>query len=80
MKKDILIFSSEGKTRVMIDGKLYGNHVVKLEFKHDTTMNFKDEPKLLLTVDDLNIPDKCDESDKNGFVDDVLAQLERLER
>lgn len=80
MKKDILIFSSGGKTRVMIDGKLYGNHVVKLEFKHDTTMNFKDEPKLLLTVDDLNIPDEGDESDKSEFVNDVLVQLERLER
>nr|DAP79975.1 MAG TPA: hypothetical protein [Caudoviricetes sp.] len=64
----------------MIDGKLYGNHVVKLEFKHDTTMNFKDEPKLLLTVDDLNIPDEGDESDKSEFVNDVLVQLERLER
>lgn len=51
MKNQNIVIASNGKvTCAMVDGKVYGDHVVKVEFIHD----HKDKPndaRLLITTD-----------------------------
>ena len=68
MKNQNIVIASNGKaTYVMVDGKVYGDHVVKVEFIHD----HKDKPndaRLLITTD--CVPLQGDASDEE--------QLEKL--
>lgn len=47
----IIIASNGHNTRIMINGKVYGDHVMKVEFVHDNTLGMPGVANYLLTTD-----------------------------
>ena len=51
MKMDKIIIASDGyRTNIMINGKVYGDNIVKVEFVHDTTQRGQGVPEYRLTT------------------------------
>lgn len=76
MKKgDKVIIASDGhRTDIMINGKLYGDGILKVEFSHDNTGKYE-EVKLILTTDSVPIPERCQEER-----DDFLCRLREFSK
>lgn len=76
MKNQNIIIASNGRiTYVMVDGKVYGDHVVKVEFVHD----HKDKPndaKLLITTDCVPLEGVASDEERQGF----LKRIEELSK
>lgn len=68
MKNQNIVIASNGKvTYVMVDGKVYGDHVVKVEFIHD----HKDKPndaRLLITTDRVPLEGDASDEERLGFM------------
>ena len=67
MSNDRIIIASCGhNTQIMVNGKLYGDGVVKVEFSHDCTGEKKKGAQLHLTVDRLPVREGS-VMEKQGF-------------
>lgn len=67
MGNDRIIIASCGhNTQIMVNGKLYGDGVVKVEFSHDCTGEKKNGAQLHLTVDRLPVREGS-VMEKQGF-------------
>lgn len=71
-----IIIASNGKeTHIMVNGKLYGNHITEVNFSHKTKKRGRDDVKLLLTADAVPIPESNNE-EKQVF----MKMLEELSK
>lgn len=78
MKNQNIVIASNGKvTYVMVDGKVYGDHVVKVEFIHD----HKDKPndaRLLITTDCVPLEGDASDEERLAFMKrvELLSELQ----
>jgi hypothetical protein len=78
MKNQNIIIASSGKvTYVMVNGKVYGDHVVKVEFIHD----HKDKPndaRLLVTTDCVPLEGDASDEERLAFMKrvELLSELQ----
>ena len=81
MKNQNIIIASSGKvTYVMVNGKVYGDHVVKVEFIHD----HKDKPndaRLLITTDCVPLQGDASDEERRAFMKrvELLSELQEGE-
>ncbi len=81
MKNQNIIIASSGKvTYVMVNGKVYGDHVVKVEFIHD----HKDKPndaRLLITTDCVPLQGDASDEERQAFMKrvELLSELQEGE-
>lgn len=67
MKNQRIIIASSGKsTFLMVDGKLYGEGIVKVQFIHDRTE--KRDADLFITLDQIPVSEITKEEEKQGFM------------
>ena len=68
MKNQNIIIASNGYTTcVMVDGKVYGDHVVKVEFVHDNKDKLSDV-RLLVTTDCVPLEGNASDEERQGFM------------
>lgn len=70
--KKIIIVSNGRTTHVMVDGKLYGDHIIEVKFLHKKKKRGRDDAELLLTSDTVPVLEGSDE--------EKLAFMEMLEK
>lgn len=76
MKNQNIIIASNGDTTcVMVDGKVYGDHVVKVEFVHDNKDKLSDV-RLLVTTDCVPLEGDASNEERQGF----MKKLEEYSR
>ena len=69
------ITSNGGTTCVMVDGKVYGDHVVKVEFVHDNKDKLSDV-RLLVTTDCVPLEGNASDEERQGF----MKRIEELSK
>lgn len=68
MENQKIIIASNGKTtHVMVNGKLYGDHIAGVKFSHKKKKRGRGDAELLITSDITPIPEGNDE-EKQGFM------------
>ena len=76
MSNDRIIIASNGKTTdIMINGRVYGDGVVKIEFVHDHKDGINDA-RLLITADRTPLTGTASDEERQGF----MKKLEEYSR
>ena len=82
MDNQNIIIASNGKvTYVMVDGKVYGDNVVKVEFSHDHTKKPNDA-ELRVTTDHFPLEGGTSDEERQKFMKrvELLSELQEGER
>ncbi len=79
--QNIIIASNGVSTMVMVDGKLYGDHIVKAEFVHDHTEK-PNAARLRVTTDRLPLEVDTSDEERRAFMKRVefLSELQKGEK
>lgn len=76
--QNIIIASNGVSTVVMVDGKVYGDHIVKVEFVHDHTEK-PNAAKLQITTDSLPLEGDTSDEERQKFMKrvELLSELQK---
>lgn len=79
MKNQNIIIASSGKvTYAMVNGKVYGDHVVKVEFIHDHKDKKPNDARLLITTDCVPLEGDASDEERLAFMKrvELLSELQ----
>lgn len=64
----IIIVSNGERTYIMVDGKLYGDGIVKIQFIHDCTDKKRNDIDLLITSNQIPLSEITNDGEKQDFM------------
>ena len=72
----IIIVSNGKNTSILVNGKLYGDHITKVSFSHKKKKTGKDDVRLLFTSDTVPVPE-MGEKEMDNFIEVLKDYLKK---